>query len=182
MRFTPSSSSILFLIIGLLMNPTIEALSLSPYRTIMKKVAALSTVFLLSGSSIAVADNSRTVGEITTSGIIFKDTLKITGAALFNSSTLHWGESTTTWYVITWIVIVSAMIFMLFLLVDSNSFLFRVAVSVQISYQNRHITWWYSIVRILLHIFTSSLPLLTHHQISGKVNIIISYFSYFFSF
>ena len=65
--------------LGLLFNSLIDGLSTSPYRLMMKKVAALSTAFLLSGSTMASADNMRTVGEITTSGIIFKDTLKITG-------------------------------------------------------------------------------------------------------
>ena len=48
----------------------------------MRKVATLSTAFLLCGSTMVSADNARTVGAITTSGIVFKDTLKITGKAL----------------------------------------------------------------------------------------------------
>ena len=68
-----------FTLIALGLLCVITGLSISPYRVIMKKVAALSTAFLLSNSAVANADNVREVGAITTSGLIFKDTLKITG-------------------------------------------------------------------------------------------------------
>jgi hypothetical protein len=57
---------------GLLLAPTIA-------KQAMKKFAAISTSFLLLGSSYVSADSTRLVGDITTNGIIFKDTLKITG-------------------------------------------------------------------------------------------------------
>lgn len=68
-----------FTLIAMGLLCVINGLSISPYRVIMKKVAALSTAFLLSNSAVANADNVREVGAITTSGLIFKDTLKITG-------------------------------------------------------------------------------------------------------
>ena len=71
------------------------------------------------------------------------------------------------------------MIFVLFLY---NLLLFRVAVSVQISYRNHHVTRWHKVIHILLHIYTFPSSLLIHHQISRKVNIITPYFPYFFCF
>ena len=68
-----------FALIAMGLFCVIDGLSISPYRVMMKKVAALSTAFLLSGTAVANADNVREVGAITTSGLIFKDTLKITG-------------------------------------------------------------------------------------------------------
>lgn len=59
----------------------INGLAVSNHKALMKKIASLSTFLLLSGSSIVSADNSRIVGDMTTSGIVFKDTLKITGSA-----------------------------------------------------------------------------------------------------
>ena len=84
--FIPSKMSktcvpmLLTIVVCILLNASVtECLSAWPHKTIMRKVATLSTAFLLSGSTMVSADNARTVGEITTSGIVFKDTLKITG-------------------------------------------------------------------------------------------------------
>jgi tryptophan synthase alpha subunit len=57
----------------------VQGYSINPCKQIIKKIAAVSTSFLLLGTSVVSADSFRTVGEITTNGIIFKDTLKITG-------------------------------------------------------------------------------------------------------
>lgn len=67
------------LLLVLLNFSTIESTSLFPHKIFLKKLASLSTVLLLTGSTIASADSTRIVGDITTSGIVFKDTLKITG-------------------------------------------------------------------------------------------------------
>jgi hypothetical protein len=72
----------MLLFVCILLVADIEALHLTPptiAKQAMKKFAAISTSFLLLGSSHVSADSTRTVGDITTSGIIFKDTLKITG-------------------------------------------------------------------------------------------------------
>ena len=80
---------LLLIIVCILSNARVtECLSALPHKTIMRKVATLSTAFLLSGSTMVSADNARTVGEITTSGIVFKDTLKITGK--FLAALLKW--------------------------------------------------------------------------------------------
>lgn len=74
--FRPLIATLLFVLLNVL---TIESITLFPHKVFLKRLASLSTVLLLSGSTIASADNTRIVGDMTTSGIVFKDTLKITG-------------------------------------------------------------------------------------------------------
>jgi hypothetical protein len=79
MRVLDLRSCIATLFFALLNVATTESIALFPHKVFLKRLASLSTVLLLTGSTIASADNTRIVGDITTSGLVFKDTLKITG-------------------------------------------------------------------------------------------------------
>lgn len=76
MNFRCFIATVVFVLLNV---ATVESITIFPHKVFLKRLASLSTVLLLTGSTIASADNTRVVGEITTSGIIFKDTLKITG-------------------------------------------------------------------------------------------------------